>query len=143
LGLLFPQNNAEEIASFIIQFSHSKALGTHIEPHIHYIQDEATSPIFKIDYKWYNNGAAVPAGWTTISTADGAGAVFPYTSGSILQILPFPDISAIAGEDVSSNLEIKLYRDDNVVTGDVLFKYFDVHYIKDASGSKSEYTKWS
>ena len=143
LGLLFPQNSATEIANFIIQFSHSKLLESAIYPHVHYIQDEATSPIFKIDYKWYNNGAAVPASWTTLSTADGAGAVFTYSSGSILQILPFPAITGLSGEGVSSNLEVKLYRDDNVVSGDVLMKYFDVHYLKDASGSKQAYTKWS
>ena len=141
MGLLFPQNDPGEIAYMIAQMQHRKALGSAIFPHIHYIQSGATLPVFKLDYRWYNNGSAVPGTWTTISTADGAGIVFPYTSGSILQILPFPDITAIANEGISSNLEMKLYRDDNVVSGDVLVKYFDFHYQNDSTGSTQEYTK--
>ena len=143
MGLLFPQNDATEIVYMVAQMQHRKALGSLIAPHIHYIQTGASVPVFKLDYRWYNNGSAVPGTWTTISTADGAGIVFPYTSGSILQILPFPDIAAISNEAISSNLEMKLYRDDNVISGDVLVKYFDFHFQNDGSGSKQEYTKWS
>lgn len=49
------------------------------------------------------------------------------------------DGSGITG--VSSILDIKLYRDDNVVTGDVLVKEFDIHYLVDADGSRQEYIK--
>jgi len=143
LGLLFPQNDSSEYISFIKQFSHSKKLESGIKPHIHYIQDEAQVPNFVMEYRWYNNGVAPSGSWTTLETDNGSGIVFPYSSGSILQILPFPDITGLSGEAVSSNIDIKLYRDDNVVSGDVLLKYFDVHYMKDNSGSYSLYSKWS
>ena len=41
IGLLFPQNDTDEIIYGINQFPHSYKLGTSIEPHIHYIQTSA------------------------------------------------------------------------------------------------------
>ena len=48
-------------------------------------------------------------------------------------------MSGITG--ISALLEFKLYRNDNVVTGDVLGKEFDIHYQKDSIGSISELIK--
>jgi hypothetical protein len=140
-GLLFPNDDATEIVYLTFQMSHSKKLDTDIHLHVHYVQDEAGTPVFKIDYRWYNNGVAVPAGWTTISTGDGSGPVFSYDSGAILQILPFPTISPPSNEAVSSNLDVRFYRDDAAVAGDVLAKYIDFHYVKDQLGSDDEYEK--
>lgn len=141
LGLLFPQNDDTEIAYLIVQMKHQKLLGSDIKLHVHYIQDEAAQPTFKIDYRWYNNDSAVPGAWTTISTADGNKGVFTWSSGSLLQIATFPAVSAPASETISSNIDIKLYRDDNDVTGDVLAKYVDLHYQIDSLGSRQEYVK--
>jgi hypothetical protein len=141
LGLLFPQNNTDEEISFVAQMDHRKQLGTEIRMHVHYIQSVATQPTFKLDYKFYNNGAAVPGSWTTISTADNSKGVFPYTSGSIMQIAAFPFIEPPVDESVSANIDVKLYRDDNDVTGDVLTKYIDFHYLIDSHGSNGEFTK--
>lgn len=137
-GLLFPQNDATEIAYIVMQFPHNRKNGSDISPHIHFIQSSSDVPIFKIDYRWYKNGDTVPAIWTTLSTS---GVVFTYTSGSILQISSFPDIDGSGIDTVSSILDIKLYRDDNVVTGDVLLKEFDVHYQIDQMGSRQEFIK--
>lgn len=141
LGLLFPQNDAAEIIYISRQMKHQKLLDSDIMWHLHYIQDEAEVPIFKIQYKWWNNGAAVPAEWTEISTGDGSGIVFPYSSGSILQILPFPAISPPEDEGVSSHIDLLFFREDNVVTGDVLTKYIDAHFEIDGMGSRDEYVK--
>lgn len=141
LGLLFPQNDDAEIVYLTFQMSHSKKLGSDIKFHVHYIQDGTTQPTFKIDYKFYNNGSTVPASWTTVSTADGSKGVFTYTSGDMLQIATFPAISAPTDENVSANLDLKFYRDDNDVTGDVLAKYIDFHYERDSFGSDEEFTK--
>ncbi|GAG60190.1 unnamed protein product, partial [marine sediment metagenome] len=43
--------------------------------------------------------------------------------------------------DLSSIMDIKLYRDDNVAIGDVLTKEFDIHFRKDMSGSRQELIK--
>jgi len=58
-----------------------------------------------------------------------------------MQICSFPTIDGSSIDSVSSILEVKLYRDDNVVSGDVLVKEFDVHYQKDGIGSAQEFIK--
>lgn len=91
-----------------------------------------------MDYRWYNNNDEVPSVWTTLSADDFK---FEYTSGSILQIVDFPMIDSSHITGVSSIMDIKLYRDDDVVTGDVLLKEFDIHYQIDSNGSDQEYIK--
>lgn len=138
VGLLFPQNDPAEVAFIIGQLPHAAALhprtylaGTSIIPHIHYRQTGSSVPVFKLDYKWFNNGEAEPASFTTITTT---GVKFTYTSGNFAQMLMFPAIDG-TGKHTSSNLVMKLYRDDNVVTGDVLVREFDIHYLAFSQGT--------
>ena len=138
LGLLMPQNDADEIAYIIGQFPHERKNSSNIRPHIHFIQDVATTPTFKMDYRWYKNGDAVPTVWTTLTASSFA---FTYTSGSILQIASFPEIDGSSIDRVSSIIDIRIYRDDNDVTGDVLLKEFDIHYQIDSLGSRQEFIK--
>ena len=142
MGLLFPTNDATEIAYCMVQMQHNKMLGTAIRPHIHYVQSGAAQPTFKMDYKFYNNNSAVPAGFTTLSTADGDKGIFTYDSGNLLQIAAFPEIAAPTSETVSAHFEFKLYREDTE-TGDFLAKYIDIHYLIDSFGSAGEYDKWT
>lgn len=138
LGLLFPQNDPDEIAYIIMQLPHEWKEGSELRPHIHYIQDEAEVPVFKMEYRWTNNGAA-PAGSFTTLTQNGL--KFIYVSGSLMQVATFPAIDG-TGKTLSSILEVKLYRDDNVVSGAVLVKEFDVHYqIDQERGSRQESVK--
>lgn len=137
MGLLFPQNDATEIVYITAQMPHSWLLGSTISPHLHYVQDEAQEPVFKMDYRWYNNNGDPTVAFTTLTASTFA---FTYTSGSILQIVSFPDIDG-TGFTLSSILDIKIYRDDNVVTGDVLAKEFDIHYQIDRPGSRQEFVK--
>lgn len=139
-GLLFPQNDNTEFVQIIDQMSHAKKFGTGLRLHIHYIQTTAALPIFKVDYKFWNNGEDVPALNTTISTEDG-GISFTWSGNPMLQIISFPEIPAPANENVSANFEFDLYRDDNIVSGDILTKYIDYHYQKDSDGSRQEYVK--
>lgn len=140
IGLLFPNGDDTEKLYYADQLPHSTRIGTiFISPHIHYLQDESDVPTFKLDYRFYNNGEAVPS-FTTISTDDGGGVVFTYSSGTILQILPFPDV-AVEGVEPSMWYDMILYRDDSLVTGDVLVKSFDFHRPVDTLGSSTEYTK--
>jgi len=138
-GLLFPQNDTSEIAYLIVQMPHSWLLESGIRPHIHFVQTGATAPTFKMDYRWYKNGAAIPGSWTTLTSSS---CIFPYTSGSILQLCSFPEIDGTGIDTVSSILDIRIYRDDNDVTGDVLLKEFDIHYQIDSLGSEDEFIKY-
>lgn len=141
IGVLMPQNDAAEIMYIGNQFPHSTKTGKIIVyPHIHYLQDEAGVPVFKMDHRFYNNGETPPAFTTGLSTADGAGLVFPYTSGTILQIIEFPPIE-IDNVLPSMWYDIKVYRDDNAVAGDVVLKGFDFHRPIDTLGSEQLYIK--
>ena len=141
IGLLFPNGNTAEIIYIICQFTHKRVPGINIKPHVHFRQNNATLPTFKIDYKWYENGDIIPANFTTISTGDGAGVVYPYTSGNLAQIILFPEIDGSGILGTSSFLEIKFYRDDTDLAGDVLTKEFDIHCLQDGQGSYYEYSR--
>lgn len=143
LGLLFPRNDATEITYIIMQLPHNYKLGTNIRPHIHWQQMNSNSVVWKFAYKWFDNGDAVPAGFTTV-TANGQ--VYTYTAGNLLQTETFPEIDGSGISAVSSILLIKVYREDDVVGGagagnDALAFEFDVHYQVDALGSVREYSK--
>lgn len=137
MGLLFPQNDDSEVAYAIAQFPHAMKSGSDIRPHIHFIQTSALEPVFKMSYRWYKNGDA-PGAFTTVTCDD---MVFTYVSGDLLQICSFPTIDGSAIDTVSSVMDIKIYRDDNIVSGDVLVKEFDIHYQIDQLGSREEFTK--
>jgi hypothetical protein len=137
VGALFPQNDTSEILYIIAQLPHSYKEGSTVYPHVHYRQTSALVPIFKIDYKWFNIGEQIPANFTTLEMDTVA---IPYTSGSIQQINNGVSISGI-GKKISSIMLIKLYRDDNIVNGDVLTYQFDIHHEIDSFGSKQEYIK--
>lgn len=136
IGLLFPQNDAAEKIYISDQMSHMWKQGTLVKPHIHYIQTGAAVPTFKLAQRFYDNGGPVPD-FTTITTTT---AVFTYTTGTIMQILLFPDIE-LTDLGTSAWFDMILYREDNTVTGDVLYKGFDFHYQLDSLGSREEYVK--
>ena len=140
LGLLFPPNDDTEIANMIGQMPHEWQEGSSVYPHIHMIQSEETLPTFKLDYKIYNVGADVPAAWTTITLDQPIGS--PYTGNDMHQILSAENPIDMTGKTLSCKLDLKLYRDDNDVTGDILAKEFDIHYAIDSEGSDLEYIKY-
>ena len=141
IGLLFPQNDPNEVAYILIQMKHEKKLDSVIYPHVHYIQAEVAQPTFVYYYRYYNPDSEIPAGWQTGTTADGNKGIFDYVTGSISQIATFPSVTPPANESVSALMDIKLFRNDNDVTGDVLLKDFDIHIEMDGFGSDEQYSK--
>lgn len=138
MGILFPQNNATEIIYITVQMPHCWKEGTTVYPHLHFRQTSSSKPVFKYAYSWTNIGAAISA-FSAAQTLDAASVT--YTSGSIHQIHYDNGGISGTGKTISSILNIKLYREDNVVTGDVLAYQFDIHYLKDSHGSRQEYIK--
>lgn len=138
VGLLFPQNDTTEIVYIIAQLPHAYKLGTNLKPHIHWQQSADTAVVWKMDYKWFENGDAVPANFTTIASDTD---VFTYTSGDLAQISSFPEIDGSGVDGISSMLLIKVYRDDNTTTGDVLGFELDIHYQINSIGSSGEFNK--
>lgn len=133
IGLLFPQNSTSEFICTIVQMPHAYKVGTSIYPHIHFVQTSSSVPVFKMTYRWYDGGGDPSVSFTTITTNS---LRFTYTSGSLSQVASFPPIVCPI-TNISSILDVKIYRDDNVVTGDVLVKEFDIHYQLDTLGSKT------
>ena len=148
IGLLFPQDDPTEIVYATDVASHNFCLvqGVTWNPHIHFIQSEDNIPIFKLDYRITPITAVgqEPGAFTTIQTLDEA--VVPYVSGDISQIIEFPliDVWDETNDDpgLAPTLDFRLYRDDNVVTGEVLLKNFDIHVPFDAPlGSGQKFIK--
>jgi len=135
LGYLFPQNDTAEILYLIVQMPHKWKEGSDIFPHVHYRRTSAGKPTFKITYSWFNIGSEVSAPGTTLNLDT---EIITYTSGNIHQINRSASPISGSGKTISSILLIKLFRDDNTVTGDVLTYQFDIHYEIDSLGSKEE-----
>ena len=134
VGYLFPQNDPAEILYLTVQMPHGYKEGSDIHPHVHWSQGTSACAIFKADYKWFNLGDPIPTAFQTFVMNT---AVKPYTSGSIQQLTGGSAVIIGTGKEISSLMNIKLYRDDNVYTGDVLTFQFDVHIEKDSIGSKT------
>lgn len=138
VGYLFPQNDSDEVLYTIIQMPHAWKQGSDVFPHIHWKQSANQTVLFKIDYKWINIDNSVPLEFTTISLDS---IRIPYTSGDIHQISECSNPISGTGKLISSLLLIKIYRDDNTYTGDVLAWDFDLHYQVNSMGSRLEYIK--
>ncbi len=139
IGYLFPQNDTTRRLYYVFQLPHAWAEGTMIYPHVHYRQTTSATPVFRMLYAWYNIGGAV-ATPTRVYRMDTP--VVPYSSGSIHQVL-YASGGGIPGADktISSILVCALHRNDSNTGGDVLYYELDIHYLRDAHGSRGEYTK--
>ena len=123
LGLLFPQNTTSEKGLFskVMPFNWYGAEGkaTSVNPRVHFVQDTSSEAVFKLDYRLIQEGASPTASFTTVTASSMA---VTYSSGTILQTAVFPAIAVSAPVGLVHVFDGKLYRDDNVVTGDVLTK---------------------
>ena len=138
IGLLFPQNDTSEYIVASFQMPHSYKEGSDIDPHIHLGQALDLQAVFKIEYKWVNIGDTLPGTWTTITLDTYA---ITYVSGTLHQLLSASAHIDGTGMKISSIFKVKLYRDDNVYTGDILVSDLDIHYREDTNGSVAEYVK--
>jgi len=140
LGHLFPQNDPDEIIYMTFQMPHYWKLGSVVYPHIHWHQEADQAPVFKIDYRWTNVGGAVSDTWVTYVMDV---VTQPYTSGTLHQLNAGTGGIDGAGKGISSELQVKLYRDDNAYSGDALATMFDIHIEIDAFGSELQFTKFA
>lgn len=131
VALLFPQNDATEIAYIIAQMPHDREPDSNIKPHVHVKLTKSGQAVFKIDYKWFNIGDEVPATWTTYTMDTYSNAYVATDINSI--IMNVAPISG-TGKTSSSIMLIKLYRDDNAYVGDIITYEFDIHYTRSRFG---------
>jgi hypothetical protein len=144
IGYAMPQNDATEKLYFSQLSSHR--MMTHPDvmwyPHLHYYQDEADLPTFY--YQFRVTAAGAQAGALSAAVATTGEPVFTYANGKIHQILEFPPIRAqdLGFTGVAAMVDLIVYRQDNVVAGDVVFKEFDFHCPFDAPlGSGQQFIK--
>jgi hypothetical protein len=143
VAYLFPQNDTTEFMYIVGQMPHSMKVGSSLSPHVHWKQTASGSPVYKMDYKWFPIGGSVPATWQTHTMSTTAA---PYTSGSMHQLTYGTLISGsmlqTTSVGVSSIMLIKLYRDTgDTYTGNAVTYQFDIHFLKDAVGSRTEFIK--
>lgn len=141
----------EEPIGMVIQMLHARKAGSDISPHIHWIQNSDNCPNILVEYRWYNNGEAVPTVWTKIALTDEDN-VFPFVVPNTQQIskIVLPEGLGF-NKTLSSTFDIKIYRDTANTSG--LFagvdtyvglwsaKYFDIHMEIDMFGSRQEFVK--
>ena len=136
IGWIFRDNYDDGPIKGIGQFSHSRKSGSDIYPHFHWDQTEAGTPYFQLDYKWYDNDGAVPAGFTTVYSTGNA---FTYSSGTLGQITDFAAIDGSGITGLSSVFKWKLTRlatnGSDTFEANLLMSEFDVHYLKNRLGS--------
>lgn len=138
MGLLFPQNDTSEYIIVNVPLPHRWKEGSTIFPHVHIQQIHAGPPVFKMDYRWTNIGDDPGVSWTTYTMSTLAKT---YTSGTIHQLVTNATGISGAGKTISSQLQLKLYRDDDVYIGDCCVWEFDIHIECDTLGSRLETTK--
>lgn len=123
-----------------VQKMHKVKEDSELRYHIHFEKENTTAYEFTLQYRIQGNGEAKTTAWTTLTTTtESANEVFPYTSGTLNQIVKFPaiDWSAVG---ISSTVNFRLARTDSK-TGDVLATFIDGHIEIDSDGSNQEYVK--
>ena len=110
------------------------------------IQNQDEVPNWLMEYRIIQNGGVVSP---TFIAAICSEQIFTYTSGTILQICEFPLITGV--NDLSFSIDVKIYRDTvntsglfsgaDPYTGTASLKFFDIHYMRDTSGSREEFIK--
>lgn len=125
LGYLFPQNDPTEVLSVLKKLPAGMHIGPDCVayPHSHWVQTAAGQvPILKGDFRIVCDGQEYN-GFTTLVSQ---GSLYDYVSGNLLQVQLFDPINLwdIGVREVGGSVEVKGYRDDNDVVGDVLVKSF-------------------
>lgn len=137
IGWTFDDNKTS-ILHLIGQLPHSYKEGTSIYPHLHWRAQAAGIPLWRLEYKWFNNGSIDPADFTSV---DIEASVFTWSSGNLAQVSAFPVLSG-TGMEKSSVIIMKLSRLGSdlldTYTGDVLLREFDLHFEMDSVGSDLE-----
>lgn len=141
-GTLLFSGTADNVIANSFQMSHSWKEGSDIYPHIHWTKpaggagDDVTWEFY---YRFYNRGAA-PGAWT-----GPVAGVMVSNHGGVAEaeaITTFGPL-AMTGRTVSQNVAWRLYRRGNTdaFAGTARLIQFDIHYLRNSSGSRKEYIK--
>ena len=133
-------STAADRLTWNVQKMHKVKEDSQLYYHIHYEQSDATIREFTMQYRIQGNGEAKTTEWTQISAVtEENNLVFPYTSGTLNQILKFDPIDW-SEVGISSTVNFRLARTDSE-SGDVYVSFVDGHVEIDSWGSNQEYIK--
>jgi hypothetical protein len=133
--------SATNIIAIQAQMPHEWHEGTELRFHLHWSPTNTNTGnvLWRVEYKVANINEAFPASWTLMDKLDaGSG------TADMHQLAAFAAVS-MTGKTLSSMIKIKISR----IGGDVTDTYnanaklleFDIHYLRDALGSATEYVK--
>jgi len=124
---------------FVCQIPHKIKLDSVADLHIHWEQPADQAYTFDVEYRIQSNGSAKTTAWTAISNIGMTNNVFPYTSGTLIQITDLVDID-LTGIGISDLIQVKLTRSD-ATAGNIEAIAVDFHFEIDSLGSRQEYVK--
>ena len=146
--------NQAALANYItvnIQLQHGWVIGSDIEPHIHWFQNQNQTPNLLLQYRWQLNGAEKVNDWVNLKVDK---LIFPYPSTgtpTINQIATFGKVTPPDEVNVSEIIQFRVIRDTanastlfggaDTYTGNVSLVNFDLHIKVDAFGSRKVYEK--
>lgn len=138
-GTLEFGGSGNEYAAFQAQMPHAWAAGTPIQPHVHWIQQEAGGVVWQLEYQILGVGETLATypDWTVLAAEQNPGA-FTYTSGFLHQLTTFPEID-MSGYGESTMLNIRLSRQGtdgaDTMSAQAEMLEFDIHYRRDKFGT--------
>lgn len=122
------------------EINHDMVVGNSVvfKPHIHWFQGSATACELTLRYRVQRNGQQKETSWTPITLTVGSSEVYPYSSGTVVQISSFPTITTDCG--ISDTIQFQMARTDSL-GGTMSVFFFDIHAGIDALGSDEETSK--
>jgi hypothetical protein len=125
---------------FVVQMPHKWKIGSTIYPHVHYKQIDATTdtPIFIMQYKWYDLGATTQKGWSWIRMGTSTGT----TNNTHQLVYNSAGITPVGVTQVSSIIVCKIYLYALAAGNTASHAWqFDIHYEMDDLGSRTQLAK--
>lgn len=130
----------KDCVNFNLQKPHGAKDNSTLNMHMHYEQTDATTREFTLWYRIQSNSSAKVTAWTSVVVDTNTNNVFPYTSGTLNQIVKFVNIDWSAAS-ISSTVQFRLTRSD-AVAGVINGTFVDGHVAYDQDrGSREEFEK--
>jgi len=134
-----------DFVAVVYQMRHRYVPESNVRLHLHWLQTENAVPNWLASYRVIQNGGS-PSAWSLLAPDS---EIFTYSSGTIMQITTFPEITGV--NDLSFAVQTKLYRDTtnasgefagaDAYTGDAQAVFLDIHFENDMLGSHTEFVK--
>lgn len=144
-GWLFAASGTEVIF-MQAQLPHSWEAGTELRPHVHWQKTSSASGdvLWRLSYKWAPIGEVMDAAFTDLDSSTVV-SVTPDTDTEDMHLITAFSAITATGKTLSDMLVMKLSRigsdGSDTYGADARLLEFDIHFRKNAFGSRQEYIK--